>query len=364
MASPQRMKMSLFPETTYGTAVTTGGRAYQVTSDGTPTPQVQNVDSSGAYSGRQALVDEAVETLTTGWDLSMSAFARTNGFELWLQHAIGAVGAAPAQVAGSTSPPLYTKVFHSNDVGPTGSYTIVLDRFTQTPDPDPNTLTRSTYPGAMVKGWGLSISSGGDSKLELTTDYLVRGPESDTAPRVATALPAAYASATNDENAAFTWRDCGVKVGAKSAALATLQAAADVRRLRQFSYTHDTMLKDDQHYLQRSELMDKPYANLMTGQVSLSFDYDTAHDSIYNAWVEGTQQSLLFEAVRRAAAPGTTEATQYALRLWLPDIYITSATRTQPIDNTSTLSVEGQLRWDKTNDAVTLHYVTEGSTIP
>ena len=127
------------------------------------------MESDGQYSGRQGPVDETIDQTIKGYDLSFTKSLRTHGDELWFLDAVGVHGASPAAVSGST-PQVYTKEFRTDADGPTGSYTIAVDRFTL--QDGTNDLTQSVFAGCMTKSWGVSVSA--DNPVEVTTDYVAR----------------------------------------------------------------------------------------------------------------------------------------------------------------------------------------------
>ena len=354
MSSPLRNKVSVYPETAYGTAVTSGatGRAYQVTSDGGPTPISSPVSSDGMYSGREGLVDETIEQIIKGYDLSFTKALRTHGDELWFLDSVGEHGTAVV-ANPATTPATYTKPFNTTPDGPSGSFTIVLDRFTL--NTGGNDLTQSVFAGCMVKSWGVSVAA--DGNVELTQDYVARA-KADTSG--ATVNAAAYPAATVGNPQAFTWQNCTLRVADAGTTKANLLAASAVNYLRSFSYTQDNALEVDRYYLGGDSLMDQPYTmGPTTGSVELEFDYSTALDPlVFDKFEEGEQVSVLFQAARAITAGN------YFWRLYLPSVFLSTATRAAGLEGATTLSGSGEARWIPGSHLAEVDYGSEGNSNP
>ena len=349
MASPMRNKVSMFKETTYGTSqVTSGGRAYQTTSDGSPSPITTPVESDGLYYGRQAPLDEAIHQVLKGYDTSFSKYLKSHGDELWFDSMVGLTDATPTVVTPSTTPATYTKSYSSDDIGPKDSFTLVLDRFTLNENAASD-LTQSVLAGCMAKSWGVSVAV--DGAVELTADFVVR-QLTDTTGQTS-GVTAAYPTATGSRPTTYNWQDCSLAIGPAGTAVGSL---TDFGFVRSFSYSQDNRLEVDRYYLSGDALMSKPYSmGPINGSVELEADY--ADQTIANVWsrfTASTQVALSFKAVRG----------DYSWRLYLPSVFLESASVNAGLEGATTLNATGNLRFRPGTKAVQVDYVTETNSNP
>ena len=349
MGSPQRTKVSIFTEATYGVPqVATGGVAYQTDDAGSPSPITAHVLSDGSYAGRQGMLAEDVDTVIKGWDITIAKKLRTHGDERWMLDAVGNHDATPTVVSPATTPPTYTKEYMTDDIGPSGSYTIVLDTFTLV-DGAANNLTHQTLAGCMPKSWGLSVSA--DNPIDISIDWIAR----TLVDSVSTAnTTAAYPSASVGKPGAFGWQHAKLKLGASGASSAVLSAATEVNFLTSLSYSQDNHLDVGRHYIKGSTLMEQPYMmSPVTGSLEFEFQYsDTTDSEIWDKFVEGSLISAQLELERG----------NYKFILYIPCLHLTSATRSGSVEGATTLSATGDLRWLSGTDLVKVTYVTEGAT--
>lgn len=353
MASPMRNKVSIGKETTYGTAqVGSGVVAYQTTSDGSPTPITTPVTSDGIYYGRQAPLDEAIFQVLKGFDMSLSKYAKSVGDELWFDAIVGNTVSTPGTAIAASNPVLRPKTYYTDDIGPTDSYTIVLDRFTLNAA-GASDLTRSTLVGCMAKSWGLSVSV--DGAVETNADFVVR--QLTDATGQSTGLTSAYPTATGKRPHTFNWQDCSLAIGPAGTAVGSLTPFGFVRS---FSYSQDNRLEVDRYYLSGDALMSKPYSmGPITGSVDIEADFsDATNTNVWQRFTASTQVALSFTAAV-GAAPN-----ENSLRLYLPSVFLESASVSAGLEGATTLTATGNLRWRPATRAVQVDYTTEGNTNP
>lgn len=344
MASPQLNKVSMFVETTYGTANTsTDGIAYRTADDGGWTPIMENTEISETYSGRQGIPGGDVRTNRKGWEGSFSRALRTHGEERWLRDAVGTHNTVTAASAPQTTPPTFAKSFTTDAEGPSDSYTIAVDSYTL--DDPSDKMTNIVYAGVMSKGWGLSASEGGDPVM-ISQDFVARDMSDSES---AAATVAAYPAATSGDVASFGWRDLDVKVGAPDS---VPTVSAD--ELTSFSYTQENNLQM-RWPAPGYPLMKKPFMGQggSSSSVSLEFNYSSTGDTtFYDRFINGTFLALQLELVRDP----------YRFTMYLPRVWLVNVTRPFSLEGVTTMPVEGTVLWPTGGTKVAVTYTTEGAT--
>ena len=347
MSSPMNNQFAVGAETAYGTPNTASGiRAYQSENDGGWSPITGHIRSDGFYAGRQAPLDETVEAVIKGWQATYNLFVRTHGQELLWLNALGTHAAAVS--AAGTTPQVYDKTYSTSADGPSGSLTVIQDRF-QHKAAAANNLLRSVYEGTMIKGFTLGLRP--DEAWKLGIDMIAQGrppPTEETSP-----LTATYASASSGEVAAFAWKDTQFFVGNAGAV-----AGSHIGFLRSFDYTHDNHLDENRYYPDGDANMAQPFQmGTATGTVSLEFDMaDSVNTAVTDQFREGNLISLQAKATR----------TPYEFTLWLPTLFITEATDPAQMEGSTIINASAELRWAPSASVpaarVTLR--TEGNSNP
>ena len=339
MASPNRSKMSLFPEAVYGQPnTTTGGRGYQITGDGGWRPLTDHKEAAEQYTGAEAPLSDAVATVVRAWEGSYTRFLRTHGEELWWRWAIGDF--QPASVAAGS---LWSKTYRTHRRGPQGSYTIVQDRFTLGSTPG---LYKSVYRGCKVRSWSLQVTQ--DQPVQIGADFISQR-SAVTSGGSAPAL-APYPAATVGKPAAFTWADTRLRIGA-----AGQRANFQMDFCRFFRYSQDNRLDLSRYYVDGDSNLAEPVAqDTNTGSLALEFDYAAVVDTnILDRFDDGELISVELSGNR----PGG-----YAYRLWLPTVHLSNVQVEGGVRGAASVSATGGLRWNEaaSDSAASLTLTTEG----
>tara|TARA_R110000803_G_scaffold79437_1_gene145051 strand:+ start:1390 stop:2370 length:981 start_codon:yes stop_codon:yes gene_type:complete len=285
-------------ETTYGTAVAPT-RAFEAKAD-TFNREVEFIESSGFRKDQQALRSDRHDTISLGASGSIEVDLLNKGMGLILQHSLG-TSSGPTQQAATAA---YLSTFQSDDVGPTGSFTVQVTKVD-----NGGTLRGFTYEGSMITGWNISQDLG--SALSMSFDF----DSEDEQNLTAIATPAYPASAD-----VFVYTDAQILVDSSAATNFT-----------SFSLDADLGMKTDRRFLQGSATKGQPKrAGLPSYSGSISGEFADLTD--YNKFINGTEFQLEFKATMATAIEGAYYPT---FHITLPACKFTGST---PVANVSDLT--------------------------
>ena len=346
MASPQRNKMSLFPESRFGVPVTgSGGSGYQVNSDGTWNPLSLHNEASETYTGAQAPLAGSVDTVIKGYQGTYRRAVRTHGEELWWRGSVGKAADAAVALDPQTRPETWIKRYTTRPEGPDVSYTIVQDRFSLGSRPG---LYQTVYRGAKIRGWSLNIFV--DQPILVSTDFVC--PWAVTAGGRA-ANPAPYPTASRGTPLAFDWTDVSVRIGDEG-----VRGSSVIGFLRYFRFRQDNKLDVSRYYTDGETNLVEPVAfDVNTGGVDMEFDY---------AAVVDTELFDRYEAGELVSVEMTARKGPFQFRLWLPSIHFRNVNVTGQDTKVGTVTATGDLRYNETlsgQDAVLVELISEGSNL-
>ena len=347
MPSPAENKMSMFPQSIWGTPnIAANGRGYMTTDDGGWAPMTGHIQSGGMRSGMQAPLARTIKKVTKGEEGTYNKHLELTGDELWWLDSVGDHGASPvASGPPQTTPPTFTKTYESVAKGPSGFVTIVQDRFKFG---NPDDFLRTVYDSCMVKSFGLAVSM--NNPWTLATSFVSRlATRSDESAPVT----AAYAAQTGDEEPPFAWDETQVFVGD-----AGTLAGSFIGFLHSLKYDQNNNLKVERQYIDGDANMAQPFTmGTITGSLGLEFDlHESIKTGVIDKFYEGNHISVQAVATRGV----------YKFILWLPDVFLSNVTEVSSMTDATMVSATGELRYNESNTdpAVRVSMITEGSSNP
>ena len=345
MASPQRSKCSIYPESSFGQPNTSaGGRGFQVNSDGAWNPMSLHNEAAETYTGAQAPLAGSVDTVIKGYQGTYRRAVRTHGEELWWRGSVGRAKPAEA-VDPQTRPPTWVKQYVTHPEGPDVSYTIVQDRYALGTRPS---MYQTVYRGAKVRGWSLNIFV--DQPVLISTDFVCPWAVT-TGGAAVNAAP--YPAASRGTPLAFDWTDVSVRIGDEG-----VRGSNVIGFLRYFRFRQDNKLDVSRYYTDGDVNLVEPVAfDVNTGGLDMEFDY---------AAVVDTELFDRYEAGELVSVEMTARKGPFQFRLWLPSIHFRKVNVQGQDIRVGTVTATGDLRYNEElsdQDAVLVEIISEGSNL-
>lgn len=306
-------------ESTYGTAITSGFRGYEATSDAF-TREVEYIESVGFRQALQTTRYDRHDTISVGASGSIETDVLTKGHGLILKHMLGG-SSGPTQQGGTAA---YLQTFETSDDGPSGSYTIQMPRVDSA-----GTLQSFTYEGCVPTGF--TISQAIDEALKLTVDFDSENEQSTTS----------ASSPTYPTDAdVFVYTDATIEIGGSA-----------INTFTNFELTADLGMNTDRRFLKGSSTKLQPARSAVpqyTGSIEGEFT-----NAQYEAFRDGTIFQLELICQKSTAIAGSYYP---KFHVTLPKVKFTGTTPVASIDDLTRLSLPFTVLWDGSNAAVKIEY--------
>jgi len=306
-------------ESTFGTAITTGFRGYEATSD-TFTREVQYIESVGFRQALQTVRSDRHDTISIGASGSIETDVLNKGHGLIIKHMLGG-SSGPTQQGGTAA---YLQTFESSDDGPTGSYTVQLPRADSA-----GSLQSFTYEGCVPTGF--TVTQNLDEALKLTVDF-----DSENEQQTTSASSPTYPSSADP----FVYTDATIEIDDSA-----------VNTFSSFSLTGDLGMNTERRFLKGSATKLQPVRSSVpsyTGSIDGEFT-----NAQYEAFRDGTIFKLEFIAQQSTAIAGSYYP---KFHITIPKVKFTGSTPVASTDDLTRLSLPFVVLWDGSNAAVKVEY--------
>ena len=313
-------------ESTYGTAQLSTVRSYEAMAD-TFSRDVEYIQSTGFRRDLQTIRSDRDDTISLGATGSIECDILNKGQGLILQHLLGTTS-GPTQIAATSA---YRTSLSTNDLGPTGSYTIQMGRVDSG-----GTMRPFTYEGCMATGFNITQELG--SNLSMTIDFDAENEQTSSGE----ATPS-YPSSADP----FNYTQCVIAID-----------GAATTNFTSFSLEGDLGLKSDRRFLAGSSTKAQPKrTNLPSYTGTIEAEFKNLDD--YNKFVNGTIFGI------NASWNGATieGAYNYEFVVSLPTCKFTGSTPVASLDDMTTVSLPFVALQGPSTNAVEITYTSTDTSL-